>query len=303
VTGRLSLSRMVTAETSPCVRWQALRRATRIFGVIVIALVSSATAYGAEPARSVTVPIRILGNFPIVTATIDGVAVPLLFDLGDTSSLVLTQAVLDRIKAQPSEKSHRFKDLEGNVIVAPMFKVPRLQIGSAVFFDITASLDAHDPSYPSNKVGQEGYLGMALLQSYRVVVDYRRHRLTLIPSGSAKSEQDACRGAAVPFLPEWKGAAVTKAHTDLGEMTLVWDTGAPASLMRKSRVEEARPGNAAEVLTTKQFVLGIRDFGPLEFQVLDYTEPVGSDGFVGYNFFAKNVVCIDFPGKRFLIRQ
>jgi hypothetical protein len=271
-----------------------------VLGVIVAA---GAIAAAGESTRSVTVPIRILGNFPIVTATIDGVAVPLLFDLGDTSSLVLTQAVLDRIKAQPSEKSHRFKDLEGNVIVAPMFKVPRLQIGSAVFFDITASLDAHDPSYPSNKVGQEGYLGMALLQSYRVVVDYRRHRLTLIPSGSAKSEQDACRGAAVPFLPEWKGAAVTKAHTDLGEMTLVWDTGAPASLMRKSRVEEARPGNAAEVLTTKQFVLGIRDFGPLEFQVLDYTEPVGSDGFVGYNFFAKHVVCIDFPGKRFLIRK
>lgn len=54
---------------------------------------------------------------------------------------------------------------------------------------------------------------------------------------------------------------------------------------------------------TKQFSLGGADFGPLELRAFDYAEPAGTDGFIGYNFFARHIVCIDFPGKRFLIRR
>jgi len=37
---------------------------------------------------------------------------------------------------------------------------------------------------------------------------------------------DGHHRSVVPLLPEWKGAPVTKANTDWGELTLVGDTGA-----------------------------------------------------------------------------
>lgn len=57
-----------------------------------------------------------------------------------------------------------------------------------------------------------------------------------------------------------------------------------------------------ETATTKRLVLGGPDFGPFTLDVADYAEPTGTDMFIGYSFFIKHVVCVDFPGKRFLIR-
>jgi hypothetical protein len=56
-------------------------------------------------------------------------------------------------------------------------------------------------------------------------------------------------------------------------------------------------------VTTKHLILGTTDFGPLKLDVADYAEPSGTDMFIGYNFFAKHVVCIDFPGQRLLIQR
>ena len=142
----------------------------------------------------------------MVTARIDGNDVPLTFDLGDTTALVLSQKVLDRITTVPIGKTHRSRDMQGNVIQSAMFKLPQLKIGDATFIDVIGRPDLHDPSYPAADVGQQGYFGTSLLQSYKVVLDYRR-------------------------------------------------------------------------------------------------KPAGTDMFVGYNFFANHIVCIDFPRHRFLIRR
>jgi len=41
----------------------------------------------------------------------------------------------------------------------------------------------------------------------------------------------------------------------------------------------------------------------MKLTVADYTEPAGTDMYIGYNFFAEHTVCIDFPGNRFLIQH
>jgi len=56
----------------------------------------------------------------------------------------------------------------------------------------------------------------------------------------------------------------------------------------------------SDSLDTEKFVLGGRDFGPWRFEVWDITLP-GFDGFIGHDFLAKEVVCIDFPGNRLAI--
>ena len=259
----------------------------------------SGTAIASNSA--ITLPIRFLGTFPIVMAEIEGEDVPLTFDLGDSSALVLQQQVIDRVKTIPSDKAHRGTDVKGNVIESESFILPRLNLGGAVFNDVLGRPDKHDPTYRADDLGQQGYLGTSLLKSYLVILDYPHRKMTLIPAGDDQAAK--CTGTVVPFLPEWNGEAVTKARTDYGERTAVWDTGAPISLLRQPQAQDIGASELTQHSTTKHLVLGGTDFGHLKLYLANYAEPAGTDMFIGYNFFATHIVCVDFPGGRLLIQR
>jgi hypothetical protein len=254
-------------------------------------------------AGSTTVPMQLLGNFPVISVHIEGIDVPLVFDLGDGgSAAVLAPALIKRVKTLPAAERHRAYDAMGNAIQSGTFTLPRLQIGDVVFTDVLGRPDLHDPAYQSQNVGQQGYLGTALLQSYKVVLDYPHRQLTLISADSGKRDLEKCKGQSVPFLLGWNDTLVTKATTDFGERTAVWDTGAPVSILRRANAPKMSD-DATEATVTRRMILGGTDFGPLKLDVADYKEPAGTDMFIGYTFFIDHIVCVDFPGKRFLIQR
>jgi hypothetical protein len=84
----------------------------------VLILLGSAFGSSAADAPN-SVPMQFLGNLPVVIAKIDGHEVPLVFDLGDASALVLAQRVIDRIKTTPTGETDRSTDVQGNVIESP----------------------------------------------------------------------------------------------------------------------------------------------------------------------------------------
>jgi hypothetical protein len=267
-------------------------------------LVASIIAFNCVAADGpVVVPIKLLGNFPVVTVNIDGNDVPLVFDSGNPGSVALTQAVIGRVKAVPTGETSKGMDAKGNVIEYPKFKIPRLQIGSATFTDVIAELDVHDPSYQATQVGQQGFLGTFLFKGYRVVLDYPHRRMTLVPSDSTKGLSAWCKGTAVPFSPAWHGEPAAEVDIDLGRLTVWWDTGAPTSMLSKRFTEAARSKQSGDTVMSKRLTLGGADFGPLQFGVEDLSLPPGFDGFIGYNFFAHHIVCMDFPGNRLLIQR
>jgi hypothetical protein len=143
--------------------------------LLVLSIVTLDCVAAAGPT---TVPMQLLGNFPVITVTIDGNDVPLTFDLGDASSLVLQQSVIDRLKTVPTGETLRFKDAMGNVIHSPMFKITHVKIGNAVFNDVVGRLDAHDPSYQAAQVGQQGSFGRGIFKSYKIVLDYHHRKIT-----------------------------------------------------------------------------------------------------------------------------
>jgi len=258
-----------------------------------------------EPSRGrapITIPIELRDNFAFLMATVDGVDVRLKFDLGSSSALLLQQSIVDRIKAVPTGERSKFQSIDG-VFESPQFKVSRVQMGSVAFTDVTTTLDAPRPGYDPGPFAQ-GFLGTGLLKSYEVVLDYPQRTMTLVPRAK-ESVSGSCTGTVVPFSQsssKWRGEPVTEAQTDFGPVILWWDTGTPLSALRKSVTREARSQSTEDTATTTRFTLGDRDFGPWQFGVWDMSLP-GFDGFIGYDFFAKHVVCIDFPGSRVVIPQ
>jgi hypothetical protein len=254
-------------------------------------------------AERATVPLQIHNGFPIFTARIDGKAVPLVFDLGGDFYLTLSESALSGLNTTPLSQSYEFSDAKGNILKSPMFKVRRIEIGAAAFTDVVGHVDTSHPTYKAQTDGREGMIGAPFLEKYKVVLDYVHREMTLIPGESAVPGGDGCAGTEVPFLPQWQGSAVTKAVTDAGELTMVWDTGAPLSIIRKGRVQESGLKTENAILNSAKFELAGVNFGPLQLRVFDYVEPAGTDGFIGYTFFERNVVCIDFPGNRLFIRK
>jgi hypothetical protein len=256
-----------------------------MFLALTLSLLHAAT--GATANR---IPLEIHKDFAsVLTAKVDGVNVRLQFDLGSSNALMLQKGVIDSIKAVPTGESVKLQGVDG-FFEAPTYKVARVQLGTQVFTDVVALLDVPRKGYQPGDFAQ-GFLGTGLLKPYQLVLDYPERAMTLVDRPSPGT----CEGTNVPFLKGWRGEPVTKAELDRGPATLWWDTGAPMSVLSSKFA-----GSDASPLKTTRLTLGGTDFGPWPFDVWNISLP-GFDGFIGHDFFAKHVVCIDFPQNRVVI--
>ena len=98
----------------------------------------------------------------------------------------------------------------------------------------------------------------------------------------------------------WK---VTEAETGLGRVVLWWDTGTPLSILTTRFARQARPKLTEGPMLSDRLGLAGTEFGPWPFEVVNLSLPPGFDGFIGYDFFAQHVVCMDFPGRKVLVRR
>ncbi len=263
--------------------------------------------YGLAP-YSASAPNRLTGainsiplelhspNQPVLIAKVNDIETSLSFDMGDSTPLSLQQSALDTLRAVPTGDSIQQQGIDG-VFTVPTYKIPRLQIGNAVFTDVTAKLDAPQGSYlPSALV--RGTLGSGLLKSYAVVIDYGQRRMTLL-TREAPQFHSLCRGTSVKFSDRpavWRGEAFTEAETDFGRVTLAWDTGAQMTVLNQL------VSHATDQILSRRFMLGGRNFGPYPLGLLVADLP-GFDGMIGDDFFLNHRVCIDYPGRRVVIRN
>jgi hypothetical protein len=271
--------------------------AQNAIGLLGISLILCVQGLVRADVPSIVVPIDLRSNgAPMITAHIDGQKVPLIFDSGSSATVSLAREVIDRIKAVPLNETSRGFDPKGNTIEYPKYRIRSLRIGAAVFNDVVAELDVHDPSYQADQVGQQGFLGTSLLKGYAVVLDYPRRRLILVPPGATSA---SCRGAEVPFSPAWHGEPATEGDAEFGHLTVWWDTGAPVTILSKRFVQAAALRASGNAIVSKHWIVGGSDFGPLTFEVPDLAFPF--DGAIGYPFFSRHVVCLDFPNKKLVL--
>ena len=271
---------------------------SRAFAVIKRTLVALASVSCTTAASQI--PIELQGNRPpILTATVDGMPVRLRFDLGDGTALVLQKAVLEKIHAKPTGKTARMQGVDGP-FEAPLFNVARVEIGGTLFRDAIVRRDEARKGYAPDS-GTDGFLGTGLLKTFQIVIDYPDRTMTLVQNAQT-DPAGPCTGTQIPFSdnPKWRGEPVTEADTDIGRVTLWWDTGAPVSILRK---EIMSPTHGGETLASAQFRLGERNFGPWQFQRWGEMNLPGFDGFIGSDFFAKHVVCVDFPRSRVVVKH
>jgi hypothetical protein len=95
---------------------------------------------------------------------------------------------------------------------------------------------------------------------------------------------------------------------DGATMRLVWDTGSTYSALPAGVVTAYQlpvtpaVGTKPPFYNTKRLLLGESDVGPLELAVLPMELPSDFEGMLGYNFFAKHVVCLNYGRSELRVR-
>jgi hypothetical protein len=267
------------------------------FAVVLLSYVSSAVA---GTAGVTSVPLEIVNNFPVLMVSVGDQKIPVAFDLGGDEPIELTTQALEKIKVEILPDAYTWLDAKGNKLQARKFRIPELRIGKLVFHDVVGHEDAEAANYLKVRAGQ-GRVGIALIQSYSTVFDYRGKTLTLFSDHLGNPQRAGCFGDRVPFDPKWEGAPVSTVQTDLGDLTFVWDTGAPGNFIAERLLPKPGDG-AAGPFVSQRFAMGGRNFGPQELRPSKFVQPEGADGFLGYSFFAHHVVCVDLPRKALWIR-
>jgi predicted aspartyl protease len=259
----------------------------------ILLLLSCPICYGA-----IVIPVEIESRNPITTARINGVNVQLIIDSGG-GLLSLKAETIKKVSAVPTQAAISSTDALGITSNRATFKVDVLELGSKRFADIEAD---EISGYAANSPG-DGIIGKRLLNQFVAVYDYPSRKITLYSSKERTAIQRECRGIQVDTVPDLEGAIVSMATMDHQSMRMLWDTGATYSFVKKSFADEHNLPVQEVFYTTQRFELGQHDFGPLKLVVLDLKAPGNVDGYLGYNFFANHVVCIDPSTHHVTVRE
>lgn len=193
----------------------------------------------------------------------------------------------------------------------PAYRLAGMQLGNLLFRDVLAVAKTEECFYSqmmsgpkeSNKevVAQaKGAIGRPLLERKNLLFDVTQGVLVSCSKKTAlKKLGYALDGfAKVPFSKGQVYPIIT-AHTEIGQVRLAIDTGCTFSHLRMSRVgkewrEEAENGHTFPVFFSQHLKIGTRDFGGLEFDLVDVTpELTEIDGILGMDFVKDHLVYID----------
>lgn len=289
-----------------------MRETTFVFLVsLPLALCACDTENMAESALAapIVVPIRLVDDSPIIEVRVNGTPVDVHFDIGNGANLSLFPSYLNQIEKDQVGTSAGGISMDGPTDGSlPVYEVDLIQIGGLSISNARIDEDYHDEEFQtsfSGRLDAYGFIGRGLFETFKIVIDYQLQELTIIPPDASVELQSACQGKEILLVQGQDWGLVSNADTDIGEVVFVWDTGAPFSVVFKKRTDVGDLGYAkGDTLTLEQFNLNGHQFGPAKFEVLDWGDDLPPfDGFIGYDFFAKNAVCIDFPGNRIIVKE
>lgn len=252
-----------------------------------------------------TVPIEIQRGSPVANAVIGDVELRLIVDSGGRL-LGLRPGILAKLDGIHAAGRELSTDVYGAETMGDAFTVPALTLGGSEFRDISGFVWTVPKALANTVPAIDGIIGREFLNDFLVVYDYPGSKIVL---ADRRSEDGAgCRGTAVSLVEHPEGVVVTEAELDGHSLRALWDTGATHSFVKSSVAEavalELEPiDDRTQMYRSDAVKLGSADFGPLGFVALPLVEPKGIDVYIGYNFFAKHVVCIDYRNGELRIRR
>jgi len=241
------------------------------------------------------IPIEVSYSNPITTALIGDLEVRLVVDSGGLL-LGLRPEVIAILKLEHLGEETSRTNIFGETTESDLFTVPLVTIGGTEYSNFAAYEWSAPPPLAKRTPPVDGIIGRDFLNDFVVIYNYGESTITLYDN----SEQIAneCEGVEIPLLEHPERVIVSEIEVDNGTVAAIWDTGATHSFVKAHIAAEREfllvaDDDGTEFYYSQKFAVGGSDFGPLDFASLPFVEPNNVDVFVGRNFFAEHVVCVN----------
>lgn len=243
-----------------------------------------------EP-QMIRIPLEFSNEFPILKVEIEGTTHALILDLGGSCELALKPSVLDAISAKERVGSRQIMDLDGQKHTVLKYLLQRVWIQNGQIIHAIAEQD--DRILQANISGR---IGRNTLQTRNLLLDFSRSLFLILKnSEDLKTENYSISDfQEVPFTPTRWGA-VFSIETDFGTKRFFINTAAARSGIRDLQEKNGR-------VETLRFKIGRVDLGNTDLEIVNITSNINDvDGYLGVDFFMKNVVFLDFQKNKAFI--
>ncbi len=264
------------------------------------------------------IPIHFLNYFDTAyaTAEIEGQKYCLTFDLGMSFPCDLKKEVLEKLKKQYAGMNNSV-DIMGNEYEDPIYFIPKVKIGKAVFTDMLIREGSDDflqrgvANSGEKKEKEEyekkivGFLGLGLFFRTKTPVlflDLSNSSVFMIKNIFRFHEggYDLKKMVKIP-MERKNGCLSIEVETDFGKRKLLLDTGTTLNLINPSVVldkVENLPEPKSAFFSSSKFQIGDRDFGSEDFYLYPISPAFGQiDGILGMSFFRKYAVFLDLQNN------
>ncbi|WP_371362420.1 hypothetical protein SRRS_35680 [Sporomusa rhizae] len=260
---------------------------------------------------SVIVPLEWDGTMkgmPIVKVKIGEKVLRLALDTGANKVFfAISPNALNEINVKYSTDIKKELDVKGNLYKSRTFEIPEVKIGELQLNNVIATEELRDSPDDS-----DGIIGNRLFDYFNVLIDYSQSHMILYPNSSLPSALELSQWTKISFKHEDIGI-VMQGRLGNQERILRFclDSGAvaaneegkplPLGLLRSNSLAARNKGKDTKTYTDYLTVDG-KNIGKMDFYFFDFTQPP-VDGFLGYNFFSKYKVFIDFSKQVMYIKE
>lgn len=167
----------------------------------------SKTSEPAIPANAVEVPLKMIDGLPLIPISIEGGApVEVEMGIGNTGDALIYQGYYERQRLLESRRlSKRLAAGSGGITPEPIGLLQRLELAGFTFRDVPAAFIS-DALAGTKSDSVSGDLGLPVLSRFRLIVDYAKERLWMIPDEASLRK---------PFAQDRLGLWLRKDGSDL----------------------------------------------------------------------------------------
>ena len=272
--------------------------------------------------NSIIIPLRRSGNIFLIEAEVDGEKGYLVLDTG-ASGVVLNRTYFRYHVVMNRQVAG---GVTGSVAGVEKIGVDQIIISGLKFKGVIA--DLANLGHIENRRGVKilGLIGFALIRNFEIVLDAGQSELQLFKTNKKGERIDLSTPA---FVADYKCPFDEKNNIlflstalkgkrmnfcfDTGAETNVIDRDAPRSLLNSVTITRRSTLNGAGETTTdvlfgtmNDFQFGEKTLDPMETIITNLNQlsesyGVRIDGMLGYSFFSRGVICINFVKKEFSI--
>lgn len=263
--------------------------------------------------QSATVPLHFdkpWDKHPGITMVLQRTLYRLLLDTGFYGALGLKPEVMDKM-GLPTTGRITYRDSEGKLYEAREAIVPSARIGEMEFIDLPAQEDLFGPAQ------FDGQIGLGLLKSFDVLVNYRDASMTLFRNDHQLPGVDSQDWFRVPLTDDLK-IRINMDHSG-GEYLVGIDTGSNSFAMPKTSdlansiidrhgfedgnriINQRNQQEVYRYIVDDLYVDG-HALGAMEVIMADMAAYMGN-GLLGYDFFSNHAVYFDFDGAGIYLKE